>query len=61
MVPMVSAFVCVNGELVCKIDMDSPFEAFAGYYGNEAGTNKKILHDVFQKVSVAHEKQDPGE
>jgi hypothetical protein len=39
-----------NGELVCKIDMESPFEAFVGYYGNEAGTNKKILHDVFEKV-----------
>lgn len=40
-----------NGELVCLIDMTSPFEAFAGYYGNEAGTNKKILRDVFVKVS----------
>ncbi|KAK4048158.1 hypothetical protein OIO90_005922 [Microbotryomycetes sp. JL221] len=37
------------GEMLCQIVEDSPFQNFAGYYGNEAGTNKKILRDVFVK------------
>ncbi|KAK4046689.1 hypothetical protein OIV83_005892 [Microbotryomycetes sp. JL201] len=37
------------GEMLCQIIEDSPFQNFAGYYGNEAGTNKKILKDVFVK------------
>ncbi|GAA6015954.1 hypothetical protein JCM11491_007124 [Sporobolomyces phaffii] len=37
------------GELILFIDMTSPHLAFAGYHGNQAGTNKKILHDVFKK------------
>ncbi|GAA6064281.1 hypothetical protein JCM10212_000947 [Sporobolomyces blumeae] len=37
------------GELILFIDMTSPHLAFAGYHGNEAGTNKKILMDVFKK------------
>lgn len=36
------------GELILFIDMTSPHLAFAGYYGNESGTNKKILKDVFK-------------
>ena len=28
--------------------MSSPHLAFAGYYGNSIGTNKKILKDVFK-------------
>lgn len=29
--------------------MSSTFQAFAGYYGNKEGTEKKILRDVFKK------------
>ncbi|GAA5980575.1 hypothetical protein JCM5350_004352 [Sporobolomyces pararoseus] len=36
------------GELILFIDMSSPHLAFAGYYGNSTGTNKKILKDVFK-------------
>lgn len=38
-----------DGELICVIISDSPFQAFAGYAGNAAGTEKKILRDVFVK------------
>lgn len=38
-----------DGELICVIINDSPFQAFAGYAGNAAGTEKKILRDVFVK------------
>ncbi|GAA5915705.1 long-chain fatty acid transporter FAT1 [Sporobolomyces salmoneus] len=45
----VRADVNEPGELILFIDMTSPHLAFAGYYGNETGTNKKILKDVFKK------------
>lgn len=34
------------GELISEI---GPGRAFAGYYGNKEGTNKKVLRDVFQR------------
>ncbi|KDE05315.1 hypothetical protein MVLG_04346 [Microbotryum lychnidis-dioicae p1A1 Lamole] len=37
------------GELLCQIDPDSPFMSFAGYYGNDGATEKKIMRDVFSK------------
>ncbi|GAA5836202.1 hypothetical protein JCM5353_001936 [Sporobolomyces roseus] len=45
----VRADVNEPGELILFIDMAVPHLAFAGYHGNEAGTNKKILKDVFKK------------
>ncbi|GAA5940572.1 long-chain fatty acid transporter FAT1 [Sporobolomyces koalae] len=44
----VRADVNEPGELVLFIDMDSPHLAFAGYHGNQSGTDKKILKDVFK-------------
>ncbi|GAA5973711.1 hypothetical protein JCM21900_004997 [Sporobolomyces salmonicolor] len=37
------------GELIIMIDNSSPYQAFAGYHNNEAGTNKKILQNVFKQ------------
>jgi len=37
------------GELIGAIDMSDPTKAFEGYYGNKAGTEKKILRNVFKK------------
>ncbi|KAM0748143.1 putative bifunctional fatty acid transporter/acyl-CoA synthetase FAT1 [Meredithblackwellia eburnea MCA 4105] len=37
------------GELISHIVSDSPYQSFAGYYGNAQGTEKKILRNVFAK------------
>lgn len=36
------------GELLGKI-RGSPFSEFSGYHGNEEGTTKKMIRDVFEK------------